>query len=192
MVERAYRDRQELVVVGIDFEKAYDSVRRDRLIEVMRDYKIQGEIIDFVSRIYTGDRTVIDIGGENRIEIGIESGIRQGCTASTILFKMITYRIIEGINRQCRGVRVGGRIISYLFFADDGLLVSGSIEETAEQIRVLEEVGGYYGLSIHKGKSKVVIFNREQQPSSVEGVGVEKEFRYLGLGIENRKDLFRG
>ena len=59
------------MIVGIDFEKAYDSVRRDRLIEIMRDYRIQGEIIDFVSRVYTGDSTVIDIGGDKRLEIGL-------------------------------------------------------------------------------------------------------------------------
>ena len=45
---------------------------------------------------------------------------------------------------------------------------------------------------MHKGKSKVLIFNREEQPSSVGGIKVEKEFRYLGLEIENRRDLFRG
>ena len=62
LVERAYKNRGELVIVGIDFEKAYDSVRRDRLVEIMRDYRVQGEIIDFISRVYTGDSTVIDIG----------------------------------------------------------------------------------------------------------------------------------
>ena len=90
------------------------------------------------------------------------------------------------------GVRVGDRTVRCLFFADDGLLISGSVGEAEEQIRVLEEVGRYYGLNIHKGKSKVLIFNREQQPSSVGGIKVEKKFRYLGLDIEHMRDLFRG
>ena len=154
IVDRAYREREGLVIVGIDFEKAYDSIRRDRLIEIMRDYRIQGEIIDFISRIYTGDSTIIEIGEGRKIEIGLENGIRQGCTASTTLFKMVTYKIIEGINRRCSGIRVGGEIIRCLFFADDGLLISGTIGEAAEKIRVLEQVGGYYGLGIHKGKVK--------------------------------------
>ena len=67
---------------------------------------------------------------------------------------MVTYKIIEGINRRCSGIRVGGEIIRCLFFADDGLLISGTIGEAAEKIRVLEQVGGYYGLGIHKGKVK--------------------------------------
>ena len=192
MVERAFRNREELVIVGVDFEKAYDSVRRDRLIEILRDYRVQGEIIDFISRVYTGDRTKIGIGGDKEIEIELESGIRQGCTASTVLFKMVTYKIIEGMNRQCEGVNIGGYLIRCLFFADDGLLVSKTIEETRKKIQVLEQVGGYYGLGIHKGKSKVVIFNRQEQPGSIEGIKVEKEFKYLGLVVENRRDLFKG
>ena len=115
IVEKTYRNREKFVIVGIDFEKAYDSVKRDKLIEIMRDYKIQGEIIDFISRIYTGDRTIVGIGKGREIEIELESGIRQGCTASTVLFKMVTYKIIEGINRQCRGVMVGDEIIRSLF-----------------------------------------------------------------------------
>ena len=192
LVEKAYRNREQLVIVGIDFEKAYDSVKRDKLIEIMRDYRIQGEIIDFIGRIYTGDRTYIGLGGDRQIEIELESGIRQGCTASTILFKMVTYKIIEEINRKCRGVRIGGEMIRCLFFADDGLLVSDSVEEAGEKIKALEKVGGYYGLSIHKGKSKAIVFNKEQQPDRIEGIKVEKVFRYLGLEVENKKDLFKG
>ena len=105
---------------------------------------------------------------------------------------MVTFKIIEGINRQCRGIRIGENIVRCLFFADDGLLISGTIEEAADKIRVLEQVAGYYGLSIHKGKSKILIFNREEQPVDIEGIRVEKEFRYLGLEIESRRDLFRG
>ena len=54
------------------------------------------------------------------------------------------------------------------------MLLSGSIEETGEKIKILEQVGGYYGLKIHKEKSKVIVFNREQQPDRVEGIKVEK------------------
>ena len=104
---------------------------------------------------------------------------------------MVTYKIIEGINRQCRGVMVGGQMIRSLFFADDGVLISKSVEEAEEKIQVLEKVGGYYGLGIHKGKSKVLIFNSEEQISSIGGIRVEKEFRYLGLNVENRLDLFK-
>ena len=103
MVERVYRNRGELYLVSIDFEKAYDSIRREKIIEILKDYRIQGEIIDFISRVYRGDSTVIGMEDNREIEIDIDNGIRQGCTASTVIFKLVTYKIIEELNRGVMG-----------------------------------------------------------------------------------------
>ena len=47
-----------------------------------------------IANIYTNDVTEIKMGDrEEKIEIN--SGIKQGCTASTVFFKMITYEIIK-------------------------------------------------------------------------------------------------
>ena len=48
-------------------------------------YKIHYKIIDAIANIYRNDYTEVQFG-EIRREIEITSGIRQGCTGSTILF----------------------------------------------------------------------------------------------------------
>ena len=55
------------------------------------------------------------------IEIEVTSGIRQGCTASKVLFKMIKNKIIEEM-RKTKGIQILGPKITYLFNADDGLI----------------------------------------------------------------------
>ena len=105
---------------------------------------------------------------------------------------MITYKIIEELNRRCNGIWIGGHNIRCLFFADDGLIVAETEGQTVEKIRVLEQVGEKYGLQIHKGKSRLLIFNRQEPIDNIEGIKVENEIRYLGIKIESRKDMFRG
>ena len=46
------------------------------------------------------DSTKIQLEKNKEIEIELTSGIRQGCTASTVLFKLITYNIIEEMKKQ--------------------------------------------------------------------------------------------
>ena len=92
------------MITGIDFSKAYDSVRREKLIETMMHYKFDPNVINAVAEIYKGDKVRISfVGREIKEEIGPTSGIRQGCTLSASLFKLITYRIIKELDQSMEG-----------------------------------------------------------------------------------------
>ena len=56
------------------------------MIEAMKEHMINPHIIDLVAKIYSDDSTVVTYG-EIEEEMDINSGVKQGCTASTILFK---------------------------------------------------------------------------------------------------------
>ena len=46
----------------IDFRKAYDSVDRRELIEVLVKYNVNTKIIDMIVQMYAGDKTIITLG----------------------------------------------------------------------------------------------------------------------------------
>ena len=106
--------------------------------------------------------------------IDITSGIRQGCTGSTTLFKVITYMymIINEINTRGTGYKDDIIQINSLYFADDGLLLANSIEDAENKLKLVIEISRKFGLEINKEKSNVLIFNMEQQPDTVENIKV--------------------
>ena len=63
------------------------------MLQILRELRIDSKIIDFIVRIYRGDSTKIRLEENREIEIEVTSGIRQGCTASTVLFKLISDHI---------------------------------------------------------------------------------------------------
>ena len=87
-----------LYFATIDFKKAYDSVDRKELIKVLIKYGVNTKIIDMIVQMYAGDKTTITLGGMEET-IDVTSGRRQGCSISTILFKMITFNIIEDLEK---------------------------------------------------------------------------------------------
>ena len=106
LVDATYKSKakscQKLIIVALDFKKAYDSIDRGKLIETLVKYKIHPHIINLIAKVYSGDETVVGLGGkEGRIKV--TSGIRQGCTASTVLFKLITYIIIDNLHKEGSG-----------------------------------------------------------------------------------------
>ena len=99
LVEKTYKQDKPLIVISIDYSKAYDSIDRKRMIETMIKYKIHPNIIDIVSKVYQDDFTNL-VFGEHEEKINITSGIKQGCTGSTTLFKLITYEIIKEMEKH--------------------------------------------------------------------------------------------
>ena len=193
-VRQAYREREQLVVVAVDFRKAYDSIRREKVLEVLKDMKVPVEIVDLIKRGYVGDRTRVEVG-DSKVLVEVNSGIRQGCTASPLIFKLITYKIIEELSRRAEGVRLGGVKIGSLFFADDGMLLARGIEETRRTVGILREEAGKFGLEMNMEKSKCMMFNVEaggEEVQEIEGMEVVKEIKYLGVKIEGRRNLYEG
>ena len=116
-----------LIVMALDFKKAYDSVNRKSLIETLIAYKIDPEVIDLIAKVYLKDKTSIEMMGEKK-EIEITSGIRQGCTVSTELFKLVTYVIIKKLEEEGETFELEDMNLSSLWFADDSLSISKSME----------------------------------------------------------------
>ena len=71
-------------------------------------------------------------------DINVTSGIRQGCNASSNLFLLITYCIIEKLYDNLSGVNTNICKIVALFFADDVVVVCC----------LFRELHGYMGLAL--------------------------------------------
>ena len=89
-----------------------------------------------------------------------------------------------------RGVGVGNERVRCLFYADDGLLLANGIGEAEEGIRELKRIGMRYGLEMNARKSEVMILNSENRPESVEGIGVVREIKYLGVRVGDSFSMF--
>ena len=55
-------DIKPLFYSFIDFKKAYDSINREKLIEVLINYNINPYIINMILQMYEGDKTTIHLG----------------------------------------------------------------------------------------------------------------------------------
>ena len=159
-IDNSFKNRKSLYVMSVDYAKAYDSVKRDSLINTLMDYKIHPNIIQVIAEIYTDDRTNIAIGDKG-IDMAVTSGIRQGCTASTTLFKLLTYITIDALEKE-GGYQDENFKLSALYYADDGLIMARTEEEITKMIEVLVNLSNYTGLRINKEKSSIIIFNKKE------------------------------
>ena len=188
-IKLSYMNNKPLIIICIDFSKAYDSIKRDELIKIMMEYKIDPRIIKLITKLYLEDKTHVTIN-EGSAQINITSGIRQGCTVSTTLFKLITYKIIQSLDLLAKGYKDYQFKINSLFYADDGMILCDSVDGAEESIEKLQEVGNRYGLQINTEKCTATIFNMEEKPDKIKEIQVKNNFKYLGLTINNNRQCF--
>ena len=189
-VEDAFLRKKSLIVTAIDYSKAFDSIDRSSMIEAMKNYKLCPEIINNIAEIYNDDITQVEWRKGINEPFKITNGIRQGCTASSVLFKILTYKIIDTIEETGRGYRIYLFKLTQLFFADDGLLLTETIEEAKEIIEILILETKKYGLKLNKEKSNILIFNMKDQPTDIENIKITNQIKYLGVWINNKRNLF--
>ena len=189
-IEKSFRRKKQLFALSIDFKKAFDSVNRLSMINVLKDIKIHPNIVELIANIYTNDKTDIYMNKELITTIEISSGIRQGCTLSALLFTLVSYKIIEEINNLKMGFRDEDIQIDALFYMDDAIILA---DEEYKIMRVLNKIDGIcakYGLFLNKDKCKILIFNSDLVVEEINEIKVENSTKYLGIMIENSRMCF--
>lgn len=124
-------------------------------------------------------------------EVGICSGIRQGCTVSPWLFVMLMNEVIERVVLTKIGFRNDKVKIPILMFADDGLLMAHTMGEMRLMIRKVNEVAVELGMKINKNKSVAMVFNSEQVFAEIEGIKVGESMKYLGMTVNKGNNFLK-
>lgn len=68
------------------------------MANILMESRINPKVMQLISKIYQGDTTIIKIGDEE-VCVEVTSGTKPGCPGSTILFKLITHRIIQKLEK---------------------------------------------------------------------------------------------
>merc|ERR1712121_347962 len=187
--EKRGRKCRPLYLAFIDFKKAYDSIDRRKLIEVLIGYKINPKIIDLIVQMYKEDHTVIKLGSLAE-KVEVTGGIRQGCCITTLPFKLVTFKIIEKL-REERLYKIRKYNDNSIWLADDATLIAEDLPTLRKLLECLSKTGGEYGLQINEKKTKIMKIKGPDSSDHIEEYEEVTEATYLGFLIGGRwRDIF--
>ena len=166
-------------------------IKREKIIAALKEYKADPELIEAIANIYQDDFTNLQINEEIEQLLPVTSGIKQGCTGSTALFKLITYMIIRELEESKTGFKSEKFSLGSLFFADDGLILAQSVNEAKECVKNITRISAKYGLDINTEKSEIMTINIKEGPNEIEGIKVVENIKYLGIKVNSGRQIFR-
>ena len=189
-----------LAVIFIDFSKAFDSIHRERMFEILKAYGIPPSIVNAIKLIYENSSAqVLTPDGETSF-FDILSGIFQGDTLAPFLFIIVLdYALKQAfkISNSACGIVIEPRKssrhpevrIADLAYADDIALLNSSIQLAENLLHSVEQSAAQVGLYLNVPKTKILTnnINSEYNINSLSGevISEVRDFKYLGAYIPN-------
>ncbi|XP_042757566.1 secreted RxLR effector protein 78-like [Lactuca sativa] len=118
-----------LLLLKVDFEKAYDSLYWDYLLEIMSIMGFRSKWCQWIKELLSTARASVLINGSLTDEFQIHRGLRQGDPLSPFLFILAMEGLHITLTRAraanaFRGVSISGTENSHLMYADDVMLIT--------------------------------------------------------------------
>ncbi|KAE9417168.1 hypothetical protein Angca_009690, partial [Angiostrongylus cantonensis] len=142
-----------LVLTFVDYEKAFDSVETNAILSARVDQGVEPSYIRTLSDCYRNCTTEIQLF-HRPLTIPIGKGGRQGDTISPKLFSAALQWIMKSLDWDEKGIRIDGKFLSNLRFADDIVIFSRSSSEAEMMINDLNEAGIKIGFRINRKKTR--------------------------------------
>ncbi|KAE8914527.1 hypothetical protein PF003_g1942 [Phytophthora fragariae] len=183
----------------LDFCKAYDSVDREFMYDVLRWLGCPADYVSALQALHDGTQVRFLANGYHSRWVKVTCGIRQGCPLAPLLFLFV----LEALYRR---IDADPRIHGILLKSEAGtvqLKIGGYADDSASYVRSEREVGfilaitGEFalasGLRINEGKTLVIALNPDAIPDiatlpaplRVQPVTLS---RYLGLPVGSVPD----
>ena len=192
IVERRREFGRGLLAAYIDLKKAFDSVHRESLWEILRLRGIPTKIIDLISSLYTGTESAVKCGGGISSFFPVNSGVRQGCVLAPTLFNTCMDWILgRAVSQSQCGATLGDTKVTDLDFADDVAILAESLETLVSALDAFCNEAKPLGLKVSWTKTKVQDFGgllgepAQSIRACGEDIEVTQNFTYLGSVVHN-------
>ena len=125
----------------IDYAKAFDCVDHNKLWEILKEMGIPDHLTCLLRNLYASQEATVRTGRGTTDWLQIGKGVRQGCILSHCFFNFYAEYIMRnaGLEEAQAGIKIAGRNINNLRYADDTTLIAESEEELKSLLMKLKE-----------------------------------------------------
>ena len=115
------RSDKNHMIISIGTEKAFDKIQHQFMIKNLTKLSIKGTYLNIIKAIYNKPTANIILNGEKLKVFSLNSGRRQGCPLSPLLFNILLEVLAIAIRqeKEIKGIQLGREEVKLSLFAND-------------------------------------------------------------------------
>ena len=157
IIEKARAFQKNICFCFIDYAKAFDCVDYNKLWKILKEIGIPDHLTCLLKNLYAGQEATVRTGHGTTDWFQIGKGVCQGCILSPCLFNLYAEYMMRnaGLDEAQGGIKIAGRNIKYLRYADNTTLMAESKKLKSFLMKVKEE-SEKVGLKLNIQKTKIM------------------------------------
>ena len=138
--------------------QAFDCVDHNKLWKIFQGVGIPDHLTCLLRNLYAGQEATVRTGHGTTDWFQIGKGVHQGCILSPCLFNSYAEYILRnaGLDEAQAGIKIAGRNIKNLWYADDTTLMAESEEELKSLLKRVKEESEKAGLKLSIQKTGIM------------------------------------
>ena len=188
IIEFGESTKNNLYLVLLDWEKAFDKVDRNQLFNSMERMGVDQKLINITKSLYRETVFCVELDGFTSDWLPQNTGIRQGCPLSPYLLLIVMTTLFHDVHQKLHTElarnRVPGADFDEVTYADDTICISRSIKAMNNFIKTIEEEGIKYGMKLNKTKCELLTNNPSARIVFPNNTPVKKQQSATYLGCE--------
>ena len=158
IMEKAREFQKNIYFCFIHYTKAFDYVDHNKLWNILQEVRIPDHLTCLLRNLYAGQEAT-DRTGHGTIDwFQIGKGVCQGCILSPCLFNFYAEYIMRnaGLNEAQAGIKIAGRNINNLRYADDTTFMAESEKELKSPLMKVKDESEKVVLKLNIQKIKIM------------------------------------
>ena len=141
IIEKAREFQKNIYFCFIDYAKAFDCVNHNELWKILKEMGIPDHLTCLLRNLYAGQEATVRTGHGPIDWFQIGKAVCQGCILSPCLFNFYAEYIMRnaGLEEVQAGIKIAGRNINNLRYADDTTLMAKSEEDLQSFLMKVKE-----------------------------------------------------
>ena len=159
IIKKKTREFQKhIYLCFIDYAKAFDCVDHNKPWKLLKEMGIPEHLTCLLRSLYAGQETTVRTGHGTTNWFQIGKGVCQGYILSLCLFNLYEEYIMQnaGLEEAQAGIKIAGRNINKLRYADDTTLMAETEEELKNLLMKVKEESEKVGLKLNIQKTKIM------------------------------------
>ena len=158
ITKKAREFQKNIYFCFIDYAKVVDCVDHNKLWKILKEIKIPDHLTCLLRNLYAGQEATVRTGLGTTDWFQIGKAVRQGYILSPCLFNLYAEYIMRntGLEEAQAGIKIAGRNINNLRYADDTTLMTESEEKLKSLLMKVKEESEKVGLKLNIQKTKIM------------------------------------